>query len=116
MKKILFLSMLFGLFFACKKEKSVKPAEVINTSNCDTTITYNSQIKTIIDNNCVGCHSGPAPSGGAMLTTYNQVMVHVNDGHINQKVLVDKSMPKGGSLSTADLTAIACWLGNGAKE
>lgn len=119
MKKILFVSLAALILFSCKKEKSAEPATpVVNTSNCDTTITYTSQIKTIIDNNCVSCHSGSTPSGGVNFTTYANVKVKADAGRIKARA-IDASpsiMPPTGSLSAADITTISCWLQNGAKE
>jgi hypothetical protein len=41
------------------------------TSNCDTTnVTYSGTIFPIINDNCISCHSGAAPTGGLLLEDY----------------------------------------------
>ena len=115
MKKILFLSLIVIVLFSCKKEKAAEPKIAVNTSNCDTTITYTSQIKAIIDSKCVSCHAGSGP-GPHDYRTYLGFKPHVDDGHINNRVVVLQDMPQGSSLSSADISTISCWIQNGAKE
>lgn len=43
-------------------------------SSCDTSkYTFTADIKPIIDAYCKGCHSGSSPSGGILLSTYNEI-------------------------------------------
>jgi len=73
-------------------------------------ITFSINVKPIIDNNCVGCHStggGQSPN----LETYNGVSA--NAARVKSEV-VSKEMPIGGSLTNEEIQAISCWVDSGA--
>jgi hypothetical protein len=63
-------------------------------------VTYNDNIKTIIDNNCIGCHSNPPVNGAPVsLTTYNDVKNAIENGDLIERIsTTDASslMPFGG--------------------
>lgn len=97
------------LFFACKKKNTSAPTPQV--SECDGTVSnYNSNIKSIIDNNCAssGCH----PS----FTTYAGIKPYLTNGDFKREVLIDRTMPKGRSLSNNDLSKIKCWADAGFPE
>tara|TARA_R100000789_G_scaffold93216_1_gene92244 strand:- start:427 stop:783 length:357 start_codon:yes stop_codon:yes gene_type:complete len=73
------------------------------------TITYNVHVKPIIDANCVQCHG----TGGNFpnLTTYNGTSA--NAGIVKAET-VSRRMPQGGSLTSAEIEAISCWVDSGA--
>lgn len=87
----------------CKKKKNkVTPV-------CDgTNATYNSTVKTIVNANCVSCHSN--------YSTYGGLSGIINNGQFNQHVQVDQDMPKDGDLSTDELNKIQCWVDAGYPE
>ena len=67
-------------------------------------------VKKIIDNNCITCHS----SGGGQspnLETYNGVSANAD---IIKSEVVSKEMPIGGSLTNEEIAAISCWVDAGA--
>ncbi len=70
--------------------------------------TYTSYVKNLVDNNCVSCHSNFATYSGLSTVTTN--------GKFEQKVLIEQSMPKNGSLSTEELKKLQCWVDNGFPE
>ncbi len=96
-------------------------------------VDYHSQIQPIFDNNCSGCHGGTA---GVTVTSYSAVMASVGNNYgsaivvpfdavnspLYDKVRLDKSpdngdrMPRGGSLSQADVDLIMNWINEGAVE
>jgi cytochrome c peroxidase len=63
-------------------------------------VTYDDNIKTIIDNNCIGCHSSPPVNGAPMaLTTYSDVKNAVENRELIERISsTDASfvMPFGG--------------------
>ena len=93
------------------------PTPTPTDPNCITeSITYNSHIKAIVNANCAtsGCHvSG---TGRANFTSYATLKAYADNGQIKQKVLVSKTMPPNGSLSTCQLNQIEAWLNAGAPE
>lgn len=96
------------LFASCKKKKESKntssSAVTCNGSNAS----YNSNIKAIINNNCVGCHG--------QYNTFAGLQSSLNDGSFAREVLTNKTMPKGRSISNEDLSIIQCWKEKGYPE
>jgi hypothetical protein len=107
MKKISLVFSLITIFFtivivSCKKKKAPK---------CDgTSSSYNSNIKSIINNSCTssGCH----PS----YSSYSGIKSILDNGNFKNEVLTKKSMPKGNSLSSDQLNKIQCWVDAGYPE
>ena len=82
-------------------------------------ITYNQNVKTIIDNSCAtsGCHSGTNPTGGLLLTTYTNVKGGVEDyGLINRMNNNSNPMPVTGLLDQATRTIMDQWVADGLLE
>jgi uncharacterized membrane protein len=87
-----------------------------STINCSSTsYSYASGVSTIISTYCAtaGCHNN-ANAGGVTLLTYSQAKE--NASRINQRVVVDKTMPPGGGLTAAQLASIKCWIANGTPQ
>ncbi len=94
-----------------------------NTINCgtacDTTqFKYGANISVILANNCVGCHSGTAPSAGITLNTYQAVRAQVTNGRLWGAVTHAPGyspMPKNAAkLNDCQLTQIRKWRDAGA--
>jgi len=87
---------------------------------CDTSIyTYSEAIETIITNNCKGCHSGTAPSGGVLITNYNEVKMIADDGRLVDVINGSNGrplMPLSGSLSDCQITQIEKWVDTGSPN
>jgi uncharacterized membrane protein len=127
-KKILIPGIIIGflcLFFMISCDKKVaKLAVPVSTSGLCDTITYNKQIKKLIDQNCgslanngIGCHSGSSPSGGVSLTDYAQVKDRADAGRIKIRVFDLGTMPQSPEVMTQDeKDLLKCWLENGTKE
>ncbi len=98
-----FLVLLVIIFFySCKKKVTPK---------CDgTTSTYNSNIKTILNNSCTSSNCHPNYS------SYTGIKSILNSGAFKTEVITNKSMPKGNSLSTDQLNKIQCWVDAGYPE
>jgi len=92
-----------------------------SSTSCDTlNMTYSSNIKPIIDNNCVSCHQTSNPSGGVLLDSYEQVVIHVDNGRLIGAVNHDPGfspMPQGGNkLSDCNLNKIRAWINDGSPQ
>jgi hypothetical protein len=88
---------------------------------CDTVnVTFSGTIRPILQNNCLGCHSGTNPPLGVSLESYSGVMAVVNDGRFRRAVnhLPGASaMPKGGNkLPDCTVNKINAWLNKGASN
>ncbi len=75
--------------------------------------TYNSAIKTIIDNNCASCHM---TAYNPAIDSYEALLVKIEDGSFVRAVLEQKYMPQNGSLTDAELATIQTWIDNDYRE
>ena len=90
-------------------------------------VDYNSQIQTIFNEKCTGCHGG---SGGLTLSSYDELMKGGNSGAVikagdaSNSLLIQRiegsvtpQMPKGGdALSDSVISLIKKWINEGAAE
>jgi len=89
------------------------------SNNCDTlNVTYTGTIFPIIQNSCMGCHSGASPDGQIDLTTYQNIFTVAQNGKLFGAVNHSQGyqfMPKGGSkLPDCQVDEIRIWIENGA--
>jgi hypothetical protein len=86
------------------------------TLNCSTIDSrFSAVVFPIIQNSCgaVGCHNAGSSSGPGALTNYTQIKAVA----ASIKTSVESgSMPKGGTLTTAQKNAISCWVSSGAQN
>ncbi len=91
-------------------------AEGCNTSN----VSYSMTIVPVLQNTCLGCHSGGAPSGGINLTTHAGVRTVALNGRLVGAISHDPayaSMPQGGQqLSDCKIDQIRAWVDAGAPN
>lgn len=109
-KNVILLFFLTATLSACLT--NVDEVEEVDPGEPDpcADITFTMNVKPIIDNNCIGCHS---TAGGQFpnLETYNGVAA--NASTVKSEV-VSKDMPIGGSLTNEEIQAISCWVDAGA--
>lgn len=73
-------------------------------------ISFATQVKPIIDNNCTSCHNG---SQFPDLRTYSGIKASASS--VSARV-ANKSMPIGGSLSQQEIDIIVNWVKEGANN
>jgi len=88
-------------------------------SGCDTTnVTYSNQIKSLVSNNCQGCHSGNSPGGGINLVQYSDIKAIADNGTFIGTIdhLPGYSaMPKNGNkLTDCQINMVKIWISHGA--
>ncbi len=88
---------------------------------CDTdNVSYATTIVPILQNTCLGCHSGSAPSGGINLSTHAGVQTVALNGRLVGAVSHDSAyspMPQGGQkLSDCKIDQIRAWVDAGAPN
>jgi len=83
---------------------------------CDEVRSYNEAIRDILRNKCntSGCHDGA--SGVGNYNSYNGVRRVVEIGDFRQEVVVQKTMPKDGTLTDEEFKLLKCWAENGYPE
>ena len=99
---------------SCTTDKLPEPA---NNPLCDTLqVTYNNQIKPIIDASCAyaGCHFVGAPIGD--YTDFVKLLPSLSDSKFKKRVIEVKDMPEGSSLSPTEFELVECWVINGYPE
>lgn len=93
---------------------SMKPVGETKPLGDDVVISYEGQIKSIIDEHCITCHAGTSPAAGFSLTTYEEVRKQAEHGELLKRIN-DKlnPMPQGGVLPLEYRQLIQAWADNG---
>jgi hypothetical protein len=107
-----------GLLYSCT---NASEEDLIDTMPIENIVTYIDNVKSIIDNNCIICHTNPPENGAPMpLLTYNQVKEAVeNRGLIGRISSNDLAflMPFGGPRLPQNLIDIVIkWQADGLPE
>ena len=107
---LLLLLTLFSvvLFNACGKDDPEGPACTLP----NVSFSYTTNIKPIIDQYCISCHSGAGP-GPNDYRTYEGIKPLLDNGKVLERVVVEKTMPQGGGMSQAARDSINCWIQSG---
>lgn len=112
-KSIIFFILISVFFVACKKEEL--PPET--DSSLPQTETYNS-IKSIVEVNCLGCHSSSQNAYIPDYTTYSNIKDYLDQAN---NTFVDRlnsddefyRMPPSGSMSQNDIDKLISWINDG---
>jgi hypothetical protein len=88
---------------------------------CDTTgvTTYSGNISTIIDNNCIACHSGAGANADVHLDSYEGVRDAANSGQLVGATWHEQGytpMPPNYQLDSCSLVHIKKWVLAGAPN
>lgn len=70
-------------------------------------------VQTIVNAHCIGCHSAQVANGGIALHTAD--LIRKNAGPLYIATVVTRAMPLSGTLSEAEIAAIASWYQSGAQ-
>jgi hypothetical protein len=89
-----------------------------NAGPCDTTnVTYAVNVKNIISDNCLVCHSTAANQGGISLETYSQVKALADNGKLVGAITHAPGfspMPQNaGMLPECSINQIKAWISKG---
>lgn len=92
-----------------------------NPTGCDTiNVTYSGFVSPLLTTNCVGCHSGGAPSGGITLNTYEGVRTVAMNGRLYGAISHSagyQPMPRGSAkLPQCTIDKINAWIHDGAPN
>jgi hypothetical protein len=90
---------------------------VFNSCQKEEGITY-SDVKIILDVSCAvsGCHNTATQAGNLDCSSYVGIKNILENGTFNNRVLVQRSMPSVGTLSTTNFEKLVEWKENGFKE
>lgn len=114
MKKIIIITLL--ILISCSKDK-IKQIDTVNkaflTAECPDTVKFETQVKPIISEWCMACHSG---GGSNMPILKDYATISSNSENIIKAIKADglPLMPKGGSaLNDSLIQKISCWIQQG---
>lgn len=112
---------LFITFFILIGCTSASEEDLVDATELPNLITYNGEVKSIVDNNCIVCHANPPENGAPMpLITYENVKEAVeNRGLIARISSQDLGflMPFGGPRLPQNLIdTIIQWEADGLLE
>ena len=104
----LFLAISVALLVACSNDSEDDLTDPINSSD---PISYNGDVKVIIDNNCISCHGNPVSNGAPMpLTSFAEVVDAVNNrGLIGRMDSNTNTMPPSGKLPQTIVDIVKQW-------
>jgi hypothetical protein len=103
---------------ACTKEKTEPAPPVVISGDCDSNLSYASNIVPILAQNCAfsSCHGNGSTQKGVSLESYDGVVNAIN----NQKLLdaINRQagvspMPASGPLDAELIKTITCWVEDG---
>lgn len=80
---------------------------------------FAADIQTILNSNCIGCHSGSTISGGVNLSTHAGVQSVAQSGKLLNAVSQNGQatpMPPNGKLSPCNVQKIKVWIEEGSKN
>ena len=102
--------------FSCVKDIGPLPVQK-SVTFCDSlNVKWSTDIQPIIQANCAfsGCHSAGASMGD--FTAYAGVKAKVDNGSLNNRVIIQKNMPSSGPLPNSLIQKIDCWIQKGAQN
>jgi hypothetical protein len=114
--RIIFIISSIAILFSCAKDKLEENGEV-----CSDDITYQDDVRPILDRTCAytGCHDGSSAPGD--FTSYNRMLPFLNEDKFERRVIDRRDMPPNYSSGPTALTAeelafIRCWAEGGYLE
>lgn len=108
------ITLIYLLLSSCSK-KQAKEIEPEVPEIPGTKVTYNGFVQALFQTKCASCHA-PGQSMSGLWTFNGYTSVTSNAARIKQVVLIGKTMPKGGSLTAAELASLQSWFDNGTPE
>ena len=115
MKKYIYLFGIIASLYSCESttyESLEEPTVIVDK------VTYTANVKSIIDQNCIGCHA----SGGSLipLETYSDVKEALLNKNLLDRIQrqngMPGQMPKAGRMSQDKINTILQWNTDGLLE
>ncbi|OCK51859.1 hypothetical protein BA768_15230 [Chryseobacterium sp. CBo1] len=115
MKKLMYIISSATVFIACESRTY---EEISDKTPVAEVVTYNKDVKPIIEANCISCHSPGGPASFQPWTSYNQVKNNIDKiiDRINRPTGDPQKMPQGGSLSPSQISIFTKWKVDGLSE
>jgi uncharacterized membrane protein len=110
---LLFLTIVGGCYY--DKEELLYPGS--GKVDCTTaSAKFSTDVKPIMQNKCAtaGCHNTAGAAGGVILETFAQISGKA--ARINQRCVVEKTMPPAAPLTPSEIASLKCWIDSGAPN
>jgi uncharacterized membrane protein len=114
---LLFIAMMTTSVSSCYYDKEELLYSGKGAISCGTiSAKFSTDVNPLIQSKCAtsGCHDAAGASGGSVLVTYTQIAAQT--ARINQRCVVDKTMPTSGPLSPSEIAIVKCWIDSGAPN
>ncbi|MCG2462860.1 cytochrome c [Flavobacteriaceae bacterium F89] len=111
--RLLYINLILGtILMAC--EYNVENEDVKVDDQCEAEVSYSNTLSPLINVNCMPCHNGDGSYPLAPdLRTYGAVESLAG---LIKEVTQSRRMPKNGNLTNAEISAIKCWVDQGAMN
>lgn len=103
---------------SCYYDNEEELYEYYNQQNiCDTsTVSFTNDIMPMIQGNCItGCHVAGG-TGSGIFENYAEVKAKVDNGSMNNRVVVTQDMPPSSALTPCQIQQMEAWILNGAPN
>jgi hypothetical protein len=113
--KLYLVTLISTLFVSCESNTYQEISKIPEKDVVITNPTYENNIKSIISNNCVGCHSLGTVNQSPYLRNYNEVKDAVANGDVLCRIqgLCGDVMPQSGKMPQANIDLIKLWSTKG---
>jgi len=119
-KNFLFYLSALLILSSCESEHLYGPDGILEVAGCDTIdLSYTNQIKSILDGNCMDCHSTANASAAIVLDNYAAVKDAINNGEVLKAINHESGvsdMPPSGKMNNCTILQIETWVKEGMKE
>jgi uncharacterized membrane protein len=116
-KKYIGLLLLAGVLYSCDSHTY---EDISETTIVEGKVTYDANIKSVIDNNCISCHSENGSVPYRPLTTYAEVKEAVQTTNLLERIQKQigepQQMPQGGRMPQDRINLILQWNTDGLLE
>jgi mono/diheme cytochrome c family protein len=87
-------------------------------NTCDTTaVSYSTDIRPILDANCISCHAPGGEQETSPLVTYEDMKKYTSDRNVVDRTNGSSSlMPPSGKMSSCNVALIEAWVNDGAPN
>lgn len=111
MKKMGLLALLgISCLLSCSKSNTVANID------CSTSKSFATDVLPVVQSSCsynASCHATGSTKGPGALVSYTQIYSARTS---IRSAVTSGSMPENGSLTTAEMSAIVCWIDAGASD
>ncbi|MBT2620776.1 MULTISPECIES: c-type cytochrome [Chryseobacterium] len=115
MKKLIYIIASTALLISCESRTY---EEISDNTPITQQVKYTTDIKPIIDANCISCHSVNGPAAYKPFTNYDLVKASIDDmlNRIQRPLGDPEKMPQGGSLPQSQINIFIKWKADGLIE